>query len=105
MNNIFSMPKLPLTEELVQDLLNQGNMRVERIVSSGQTTDWLDQEQHEWVVLLTGQATIAYQDGRLLELCAGDYVYLPPHEIHRVAYTSTEPACVWLCFFWDTRAS
>ena len=104
MRNIFTMPQLPLQAELVQDLFEQGKVRVERILSTGQTTDWLDQEQAEWVVLLTGAATIEYSDGRTQDIGAGEYLYIPPHTVHRVAYTSTEPACIWLCFFWDEAA-
>lgn len=101
MNNILRIPELPLQAELVQDLLKRDNIRIERIVSDGQITGWLDQEQAEWVLLLVGTATIEYQNGHLLNMQAGDYVYLPPHEIHRVAYTSSDPACIWLCFFWE----
>lgn len=104
MRNIFTMPTLPLVAESVQCLFEQGKVRVERIVSTGQTTQWLDQERAEWVVLLTGGATIEYQDGRILTIGAGEYLYIPPHTVHRVAYTSTEPACIWLCFFWDAAA-
>lgn len=100
MKNILQLPGLSLDQELVHELLAQDKVRVERIVSSGQTTDWLDQCEAEWVVLISGQATIEYQDGRLCNMQAGDYVYLAPHEVHRVAYTSSEPMCIWLCFFW-----
>lgn len=98
--NIWDLPKLPMPEELVNNLFTQGNIRVERIISTGQTSDWLKQQEAEWVVLLAGAAIIEYQDGRILELQAGDWVYLAPQVVHRVAYTSSEPACVWLCFFW-----
>lgn len=101
MNNILQLPDLPLDQELVNELFTHGKVRVERIVSDGQTTDWLDQREAEWVVLISGRATIEYQDGRLLNMQSGDYVYLAPHEVHRVAYTSSEPMCIWLCFFWQ----
>lgn len=100
MCNIWELPNLPMPEELVNNLFTQGNIRVERIISTGQTSDWLKQPEAEWVVLLAGAAIIEYQDGRLLELQAGDWVYLEPQVVHRVAYTSSEPVCVWLCFFW-----
>lgn len=93
--NIWDLPNLPMPEELVNNLFTQGNIRVERIISTGQTSDWLKQQEAEWVVLLAGAAIIEYQDGRLLELQAGDWVYLAPQVVHRVAYTSSEPACVW----------
>jgi cupin 2 domain-containing protein len=52
------------------------------------------------VSLLAGAAKIEYADGRTLDLAAGDTLVIPPREKHRVAYTSSEPPCVWLCVFY-----
>lgn len=97
--NLFNYPtKLP--EELVTVLAENKNVRIERIVSCGHTTDWYDQEETEFVALLSGKAVLEYEDGSKAELDEGDTVIIKPHEKHRVVYTSSEPACVWLCVFY-----
>ena len=62
-------------------------MRVERIVSSGQSTEadaWLVGARDEWVALLQGEAELRYEDGSRLLLGAGDHVVIPGGERHRV---------------------
>ena len=85
--------------EVFEDILSSGNLRIERIISSGQATpegEWYDQETDEWVLLLTGRAVLEFSDGTRLELTPGDYLFLPAHLRHRVSYTSSDPKCIWL---------
>lgn len=102
MNNLFDLPKVLPTaeqEEVFEDLFKNPNLKIERIVSNGQTTEsgkWYEQETSEWVVLLQGQAKLQYEDSREIILKAGDYVLIPAMKKHRVSYTSTEPPCIWL---------
>ncbi len=98
--NLFDIKQLPTDCELVEVLASGSNVRVERIISTGQSSDWYDQHEAEFVALLQGNATLEYANGEVAQLQAGDCIYLPPHKIHRVQSTSTEPPCVWLCFFW-----
>ncbi|MEG0090798.1 MAG: cupin domain-containing protein [Oscillospiraceae bacterium] len=98
--NIFDLPPLPLAQELTTILAQNKCVRVERIVSTGQTSHWYDQVESELVVLLQGTATIEFEGGYLTELTGGDTLVIPPHKRHRVAFTSTQPACIWLCVFW-----
>jgi len=100
MMNIFNLPNLPLSEELVTLLAENGNARIERIISTGQTSDWYDQDETEFVILLEGNAAIEYASDKSVALSKGDTLLIKPHERHRVSYTSTEPACVWLCIFY-----
>ncbi len=98
--NLFNLPKLPIADELVTMLSESINTRIERIVSTGQVSGWYDQSETEFVVLLEGNAIIEYADGRQpIRLTKGDMLLIPPHERHRVSYTSVEPPCVWLCVF------
>ena len=97
--NLFHLPGSLPAEEVFTPLLEQPNLRIERIVSTGQTTppgQWYDQEQDEWVVVLQGAATLTYDDGSSLFLRTGDYVLLPAHTRHRVDYSSQAPPCIWL---------
>ena len=98
--NIFDLPQLPLPEELMTVLAESDNTRIVRIISTGQTTDWYDQNETEFVALLEGNAVIEYADGRSVAMSKGDTLLIKPHEKHRVSYTSTEPPCVWLCVFY-----
>lgn len=100
MQNLFNLPTLPLSEELTTILAENKTIRIERIVSTGQTTGWYDQDEFEFVTLLQGTAKLQYANGVVTELTAGHTITIPPHERHRVIYTSTEPPCVWLCVFW-----
>ena len=41
-----------------------------------------------------------HEDGRLISLSKGDALLIAPRERHRVAFTSSDPPCVWLCVFY-----
>ena len=58
---------------------------------------WLEQDRHEWVVLLKGAATLRFDgnDGTIA-LHAGDCVSIPAHTKHRVEWTSPVEPTVWL---------
>ena len=97
--NLLKLPETLPQEELLEPLIPDRGILIERIVSSGQSTpegEWYDQERDEWVVLLQGEATLAYEDGRMRHLSSGDYVFIPAHEKHRVEHTNTHPPCIWL---------
>ncbi len=85
--------------ETMDILLDRPGARVERIVSTGQATpagEWYDQPGDEWVALLTGRATLRFDDGSIAELVPGDWLLIPAHVRHRVEATSEDPPCVWL---------
>jgi len=99
--NIFDLPALPLTKELTTVLAESGKVRIVRIVSTGQMSDWYDQDETEFVALLEGNAIIEYEGGKAINISKGDTLLIKPHERHRVSYTSNEPPCVWLCVFFQ----
>ena len=97
--NLFKLPPEIPTEESFETLIPDNGVLIERIVSTGQVSPpgfWYEQERDEWVVLLQGQARLAWEDGRSLEMGAGDWVLINARERHRVEYTSHEPPCIWL---------
>ena len=98
--NIYEMPPFPLTEEMTTILTESTNVRIERIISTGQVSDWYDQAETEFVVLLDGNAVIEYENGVIVKISKGDTLLIKPHERHRVSFTSSEPPCVWLCVFY-----
>lgn len=97
--NIFSLPDVMPGEEVIEALMPDNGVLIERIISTGQVTPkgvWYDQEQDEWVVLLQGNAILSWENGKRLDMGAGDWVFIPAHERHRVEYTSEDLPCVWL---------
>jgi cupin 2 domain-containing protein len=100
--NILDLPSpqaLQVPQELYETLAAGDGILIERIISRGHTTpvgEWFDSEQDEWVLLLRGEAVIAYIDGSLTIVKTGDYLLIPAHQKHRVEFTSSEPPCIWL---------
>jgi cupin 2 domain-containing protein len=86
--------------ESFEDLLHRPNVRIERIVSTGQASPpgfWYCQPQGEWVVLLKGAARLRFeheQAERVLQ--PGDFVDIPAHCRHRVEWTDPATPTVWL---------
>ena len=79
-------------------------VRIERIISYGHQTpaeDWYDQDQHEWVMVVQGQARLEFAGGKVLMMTAGDHVLIPAHCRHRVAWTTPDQPTVWVAVFYD----
>lgn len=98
--NIYEMPGVPIDEELVSILVENENIRIERIISTGQQSDWYDQTETEYVILLEGTAQLLFENDAYLTLEKGDTLLISPHQKHRVTYTSKDPPCIWLCVFY-----
>lgn len=101
--NLLALPaELPLIEELTDIVFQRRGLRVERILSTGQTSPlgfWYNQAEDEWVAVLQGNAALEWDDGSMTELQAGDWLLIPAHKKHRVARTSNTPPCIWLAIF------
>jgi cupin 2 domain-containing protein len=98
--NIFSALPESLPEELFETLAESGLVRIERIISLGHATadgEWYDQECDEWVLLLTGSADLLFEgEDAPRKLETGDFVLIPAHCRHRVAWTDQQVKTVWL---------
>lgn len=100
MSNFFEIENLGHNEEAFTTLFQNKVVKVERIVSRGQTSPedfYYDQDEGEWLLLLEGKAEIDYPDGKVTHLKKGDTLYLPPHKLHRVNHTSNPT--LWLAIF------
>jgi cupin 2 domain-containing protein len=101
-NNIFSALPSSLEKEVVEQLLSSQSVRIERIISHGHTAPeegWYDQDENEWVMVLTGSGTLLFEDGKTMTLETGDYLYIPAHQRHRVIKTAADTPTVWLAVF------
>ena len=89
--------------ERFDTLLACANTRIERIVSWGQASPpgfWYDQAEGEWVALLSGQARVSLlEPDELIQLSAGDWIWIAAHRRHRVDWTLSGAATVWLAVF------
>lgn len=102
--NLFSHIPNALPEELTEILHQQHKLRIERIISKGhQTPDafWYCQSQHEWVLLIRGQAQLEFDDQSIAELNVGDYLLIPAGRRHRVKWTAKDTETIWLAIFFD----
>ncbi len=103
MDNIFSKMPACSDREDFYELFSAPGVRIERIVSFGHTSPeqgWYDQDENEWVVVLEGCGTIAFDDGRQVVLSTGDCLNIPAHARHRVVRTDPEGPTIWLAVFY-----
>jgi cupin 2 domain-containing protein len=98
--NLLAAISQRLDTEQIDALVANENLRIERIVSTGQASPpgfWYDQEWCEWVLVVTGSAGLLLEgeaEPRILR--PGEYLLIPAHRRHRVAWTDVEPPTVWL---------
>lgn len=103
-DNILNLIPENITEEITTLLHTSDNIRIERIVSQGQTAPtegWYDQNENEWVILLDGMAGITFEDSPEILLNKGDYLFIAAHRKHKVSFTSRKRKCIWLAIFFQ----
>lgn len=86
-------------DEAFEPLLERPGVRLERIVSRGHSTPpgaWYDQEQDEWVMVVSGAARLRIEGRGVFEMGPGDSVLLPARCRHRVEWTDPAQPTVWL---------
>ena len=93
-----------LPEELTETLCRTESVRIERIVSRGQSSPpgfWYDQDEHEFVLLMKGRAGLTL-DGRdgVVVLEEGDWLDIKAHSRHRVEWTAPDQDTIWLAVFY-----
>ena len=117
--NIFDLKDLSERKEVVKILTENENVKIEKIISTGQVTGWQESDKNEFVILVQGNAEIEYYENKnlktneniiknqkntndmKLQLGKGDTVLIKKGERHRVSYTSKNPCCIWICIFFD----
>lgn len=99
MVNLFEGIPEDLSDESFEQLAAAGSVRIERIVSKGHSSPasgWYDQAQDEWVAVLKGEAVLSFDDGSSIRMKAGDFLTIPAHRRHRVAWTAPNVETIWL---------
>ncbi|MDP2134744.1 MAG: cupin [Sulfuritalea sp.] len=99
--NLFSgLPATAQATERFDTLLARPGLRIDRIVSTGQASPpgfWYEQEDAEWLVLLSGAARLRFADeADARDLVPGDWLHIAARRRHRVDWTAPDLATVWL---------
>ena len=104
LGNLFHNVPESLPEELFETLAEQDGVRIERIVSHGHASPedfWYDQDQHEFVLVVSGSAALQIEgEPEPRTLAPGDYLNLPAHQKHRVHATDASQPTIWLAIFY-----
>jgi len=99
LKNIFDEIPSHLENELFQTLATSETVTIERIVSRGHSSpvsQWYDQDKNEWVIVLKGSALLIFEDESTVTLKKGDFIDIPAHTKHKVAWTEPNEETVWL---------
>jgi len=103
--NLYKQIPDSLSEELITMLAESKHVKIERIVSDGHASPagfWYEQEQNEWVLLVSGSTVLTVEKDsgtEQVELESGDYLLIPAHQRHRVESTSSTEKTIWLAVF------
>ena len=92
-----------IPNEIFQDIVSTDTIRIERILSQGHSspeTGWYDQDENEWVLVLSGYGVIEFENGDAIKLKPGDYLNIKAHQKHKVKSTSPNETTVWLAIFY-----
>lgn len=103
MANLLANIPDAIPNEIFQDIVRTDTIRIERILSQGHSspeTGWYDQDENEWVLVLSGYGVIEFENGDTIKLKQGDYLNIKAHQKHKVKSTSPNETTVWLAIFY-----
>lgn len=93
--NIFDKLDFSEDSEIEETIFENDKVKIIRICSLDQATDFYDQDQLEIVKIVKGRASLEIE-GEVLDLKEGDILPIHSHQIHRV---QSQDHAVWLCIF------
>lgn len=114
----FANVPTKVVSEIFESLVDHPQVQIERILSWGHTspvTGWYDQAWQEWVMVVQGEAVVEWVESETgdmgdtaiavqsLRLKPGDYLLLPAHCRHRVAWTTPAQPTLWLAVHFGDR--
>ncbi len=104
--NLLANLPIESADEALEVLAEAKDIRIERIISRGHALPddvWYDQPQSEFVVLLSGEAHLQFEgEPEPRMLVVGDFLVIPAHCRHRVAWTTLDEPSVWLAIHYDS---
>ena len=93
--NIFEDIKFSDKKEIEETIFEDEKVKLVRITSLDQLTDYYDQDELEIVKIEEGVAELEI-DGQIIRLKKGDILPIHPHQVHRVI---KQDRVVWFCIF------
>ncbi len=102
-SNIFELVPDDISNELFENIVSSENVRIERIISKGHASPesgWYDQDEHEWVIVLKGEAKIEIDNQATVHLVSGSYLNIPAHTRHKVSWTDPDTETIWLAVYY-----
>lgn len=103
MPSLFAQIPAELPDERIETLVQATHLHIERVVSHGHSSPerfWYDQDQSEWVLLVRGAARLEFED-ELVAMNPGDWINIPAHRKHRVAWTTPDEPSIWIAVFYE----
>ena len=105
LGNLYDIANLDLGSEQFFELIEGKNVKIERIVSNGQSSPpgfWYDQDLAEWVLILAGSAGLSFEgEAEVKILNPGDHLLIPARQKHRVEWTDRSAATIWLAVYFS----
>lgn len=93
--NLLSNLKFSKKEEVEEIVYEDEKVRVLRTMSLDQFTEWMVQDEDEFVVLMEGKASIE-TDREVMEMKKGDFLFIEKGLRHRVI---DQDRALWFCLF------
>lgn len=93
--NLLDNLKFSKEEEVEEKVYEDEKVRVLRTMSLDQLTEWMVQDEDEFVVLMEGKASIE-TDREVMEMKKGDFLFIEKGLRHRVI---DQDRALWFCLF------
>lgn len=93
--NLFDRIKFSDLEEVEEGIFENDKVRVLRTMSLNQVTDFMVQDEDEFVILMDGFASIEIES-EVVRMKKGDFLFIPKGLRHRVI---DQDKAVWFCLF------
>jgi cupin 2 domain-containing protein len=97
--NLFDGVPARADDEIFSEVLLRHGVRIERIVSTGQSTPASQpnrQRHDEWVLLLSGSAGLRIEGESERNLRPGDHAFIAAGRAHWVTWTEKNEPTIWL---------
>ncbi|MGI6782044.1 MAG: cupin domain-containing protein [Acholeplasmataceae bacterium] len=95
-DNIYKNIKNNIDDEIIDEIFYSDSVKITRISSTNQNTEWFCEDIKEVAILLEGEAVIEFEK-KEISMKKGDVIIINPLERHRVINTS--PTGLWLAIY------
>ena len=93
--NLFDHIRFSDLEEVEEGIFENEKVRALRTMSLNQVTDFMIQDEDEFVILMDGFASIE-TESEIVRMKKGDFLFIPKGLRHRVI---DQDKAVWFCLF------